>query len=389
MTAYPLAAEGIVATAKNTAAGHERESPEEFSTTCVAFCATVFDRSYDKGIAAHYRTNSGQLCEEAIGRTSLPVIATGILAPACQIRRQYHHHTSESYLPHISPPLTRPKFSLTQNILSLLPCITQTTGRTDLQSVYPKGWQKPCSALRMRRTSVRMNSTLAGLASPIPEELFELTQLKVLYLGLPKPAAEKAPGRRTWGDREASNAIKTLPPAFFASLHQLVKIHLEYNQLIGLPETIGQATQLSSYLSSDWLDWNQIGDEGAKALMCLANLTSLHLRSNGIGAEGARASDPLSISPLSTSRITASALRAPKRSGTLSISPLSTSRKTASVPRAPRRSGSLSISPPLTSRTTASVMKAPRRSGHSSASPPLTSRATKSALKELKPSNPS
>ena len=136
---------------------------------------------------------------------------------------------------------------------------------------------------------------LGGLGlTEVPEELFELTQLKVLYLGLPKPAAEKAPGRRTWGDREACNAVKVLPPAFFASLHQLVKIHLEYNQLIGLPETIGQATQLSSLdLSSDWLDWNQIGDEGAKALRCLANLTSLHLRSNGIGAEGAKALRPL------------------------------------------------------------------------------------------------
>ena len=38
-----------------------------------------------------------------------------------------------------------------------------------------------------------------------------------------------------------------------------------------------------------WHGSNQIGDEGARALSGLVNLTTLNLRGNGIGAEGARA----------------------------------------------------------------------------------------------------
>ena len=79
--------------------------------------------------------------------------------------------------------------------------------------------------------------------------------------------------------------MRALPPALFASLLHLAELHLEHNELTGLPDTIRQATQLRSLdLTS-----NSIGADGARALSALVNLTQLNLGNNGIGDDGARA----------------------------------------------------------------------------------------------------
>lgn len=71
---------------------------------------------------------------------------------------------------------------------------------------------------------------IGGLGlTEIPEELLELTQLKVLYLGLPKAAAEKPYLRRTEEDKKSCNAVRALPPALFTSLLHLTHLHLEHN----------------------------------------------------------------------------------------------------------------------------------------------------------------
>jgi internalin A len=151
---------------------------------------------------------------------------------------------------------------------------------------------------------------LGGLGlTAAPEELFELGQLKALYLGHSKVAAGKPRRERTLQDHNARNAIEALPPALFTSLPRLTTLDLEHNRLTGLPDTIWRlnelavldlennkigdegAQALSGLVSLRALDLgdNRIGDEGARALSGLVNLASLDLGSNGIGAEGAQA----------------------------------------------------------------------------------------------------
>ncbi len=159
---------------------------------------------------------------------------------------------------------------------------------------YPEGSPEGLAEARRRIAEARRTDAeeldIGGLGlAEVPAELFELGQLKVLYLGLPKTAAEKPWWQRTQDDKKTCNAVRALPPALFASLLHLAKLHLEHNLLTSLPDTIRRATQLRLLdLGGDYDRGNQIGDGGARALSPLVSLTSLDLRGNQIGDDGAR-----------------------------------------------------------------------------------------------------
>ena len=154
---------------------------------------------------------------------------------------------------------------------------------------------------------------LGGLGlTEIPEELYELSHLRVLYLGTPKEIAEKPYWTRTLADKR--NAVRALPPALFISLPHLTHLHLDHNGLTGLPSEIALLTGLTSLdleangigadgarslssltgLTSLDLGGNRIGDDGARSLSSLTGLTFLNLSDNGIGADGARSLSSLS-----------------------------------------------------------------------------------------------
>jgi Leucine-rich repeat (LRR) protein len=107
---------------------------------------------------------------------------------------------------------------------------------------------------------------LGGLGLPkVPEEIFELTQLKVLYLG--------HSGRRF----QHPNAITTLPSEFFDSLRNLEVLNLVNIQLIEIPEAISQLTNLKEL----FLDNNRIGVL-PNCIGTLNNLERLSLNNNSL-----------------------------------------------------------------------------------------------------------
>src|SRR5579871_270219 len=88
---------------------------------------------------------------------------------------------------------------------------------------------------------------LGGLRlTEIPEELYALTDLKVLYLGAPKRQQMIPYWDRADGDRERCNWIRALPPALFTSLPRLTRLYLDQNRLVDLPAEIGVLTGLIS-----------------------------------------------------------------------------------------------------------------------------------------------
>jgi internalin A len=131
---------------------------------------------------------------------------------------------------------------------------------------------------------------LGGLGlTEVPEELYALRQLEVLYLGAAEGVRDKPFWEHTHEDKKKYNALRALPPALFLSLPYLTHLHLENNRIVGLPEQIAALTNLT-YLNLDSdRDGNQIGDDGARAIATLKSLASLNLRHNQIGTEGARA----------------------------------------------------------------------------------------------------
>jgi hypothetical protein len=160
---------------------------------------------------------------------------------------------------------------------------------------YPEGSEEGLAEVRRRIAEAKRKAAeeldIGGVGlTEVPEELFALGQIKALYLGLPKAAAETPYNLRTEEDRKSHNAVSALPPALFASLPHLTKLHLEHNRLTVLPDTIGRATRLTVLdLGGGWVGDNKIGDEGAQVLGPLVNLTSLNLPGNAIGADDAQA----------------------------------------------------------------------------------------------------
>jgi internalin A len=127
---------------------------------------------------------------------------------------------------------------------------------------------------------------LGGLRlTEVPEELYALTWLKVLYLGVPGHLYEIPYWDRPEGDRDKCNWITVLPPALFTSLPNLTHLYLDQNRLSEVPAEIAA---LSGLVSLD-LSRNRINDTGAQALAALTSLTSLDLARNQIGDNGARA----------------------------------------------------------------------------------------------------
>jgi internalin A len=127
---------------------------------------------------------------------------------------------------------------------------------------------------------------LGGLRlTEIPEELYAVRQLKVLYLGTPKHLQKIPYWDRDEGDREKCNWLRALPPALFTSLPDLTHLYLDQNRMSEVPAEIAA---LSGLISLD-LSRNRLGDTSARALAARNNLTSLDLSENRIRADGARA----------------------------------------------------------------------------------------------------
>jgi hypothetical protein len=104
---------------------------------------------------------------------------------------------------------------------------------------------------------------LGGLGlTEIPEELYALAHLKVLYLGAPKYLQKIPYWKRTQEDQKKRNALRALPPALFTSLPHLTHLHLDQNGLVALPMEIAALTGLTSLGLSN----NHIGADGARAL---------------------------------------------------------------------------------------------------------------------------
>jgi hypothetical protein len=119
---------------------------------------------------------------------------------------------------------------------------------------------------------------LGGLGlSEIPEELYALTHLKILYLGKAKDVKNTPYWKRSEVDQKRRNAVRTLPPAFFTSLPHLTQLHLDQNGLVALAPEIVALVNLASLD----LGGNYIGAEGTRALAGLVNLKSLDLTQTG------------------------------------------------------------------------------------------------------------
>src|SRR5262245_45679671 len=87
----------------------------------------------------------------------------------------------------------------------------------------------------------------------IPEEVYELTNLKRLYLGLALVARQSALVGEE--DKRIRNRIATVPAKLFAALARLDTLDLSYNDLSTLPSEIGA----HGHLSRLWLTGNRFG----------------------------------------------------------------------------------------------------------------------------------
>jgi internalin A len=129
----------------------------------------------------------------------------------------------------------------------------------DAEEAFPIGSAEGLAEARRRVAEAKRTGAeeldLGGLGlTTIPDELLELTQLKVLYLDLRAEAARMPLYVRTEEDKKTCNAVSALPPALFTSLRHLTHLHLEDNQLGSLPEAIGQLASLK-VLTSPATSW--------------------------------------------------------------------------------------------------------------------------------------
>ncbi len=128
---------------------------------------------------------------------------------------------------------------------------------------------------------------LSGLMlRELPEEVYALTWLRGLDLGLDREATKRLDYWRSgYNQGKGRNALAAVPERL-AGLVNLTNLNLFGN-------TIGAegAEALAGLVNLTTLNlWdNNIGADGAEALAGLVNLTTLDLRGNDIGDEGARA----------------------------------------------------------------------------------------------------
>jgi len=109
------------------------------------------------------------------------------------------------------------------------------------------GLLEACRRIEVAARGKAEELDLGGLGlTEIPEELYALTHLKVLYLGAPKHLQKIAYWRRTQEDRKKYNAVRALPPALFTSLPHLTHLHLDQNGLVALPAEMASLTGLTS-----------------------------------------------------------------------------------------------------------------------------------------------
>src|SRR5260370_178928 len=134
------------------------------------------------------------------------------------------------------------------------------------------GLLEACRRIEVAARGKAEELDLGGLClTEIPELLYALTHLKVLYLGAPKHLQKIPYWERT--DKKKCNALRALPPALFTSLPHLTHLHLDQNGLVALPREIAALTGLTSLD----LAGNGIGADGARALAALTGLDSLQL----------------------------------------------------------------------------------------------------------------
>jgi Leucine-rich repeat (LRR) protein len=95
---------------------------------------------------------------------------------------------------------------------------------------------------------------LAEITEDLVAKIASLDQIKVLYLGLSKKAANKPHYNRTDEDKKLCNVVRALPIILFNSLPYIEKLYLEHNQLTALPGEIGSLPNLQEL----YLDNNQL-----------------------------------------------------------------------------------------------------------------------------------
>ncbi len=185
-----------------------------------------------------------------------------------------------------------------------------------LQSCAPAAIPAMDEAWRRIRAATEASAKeldIGGLdLKELPEEIYELSHLEILYLGCPKEMQSLHYRMRP---DYRKNCLGQLPPQLFISLPRLTHLYADSNDLKNLPPEIGVSQKLTvldlreNHLSDadmtslaglprlTSLDlWGNDGaygvgvtDQGAKTISRLTSLVMLNLGYNMVGSAGVRA----------------------------------------------------------------------------------------------------